>query len=98
MIRRKTIFFCLFIVILSILNYFINLYFDYPFKDWLETNYLPQIVSTFFTLIGIASIFTPITISKEITQKDIIEISLKTFEETKKENERNEKILRKNTF
>lgn len=66
--------------------------------NWIANSLFAQTVIIFLTLSGFINIFTPFTIQKEITEKDIADISLKNFEEKKKEDELNERILRKNSF
>jgi hypothetical protein len=96
--RKKTISVFGLAILLSIIYYLINLNFQNSLMNWIANSLFAQAVIIFLTLSGFINIFTPFTIQKEITEKDIANISLKKFEEKKKEDERNEKIRKENTF
>lgn len=97
-LRRKTIFVFISASVLSVIYCFINLYSKNWLMNWIGTSLIAQTIIIFLTLSGFVNIFTPFTIAKEITEKDILEIAQKTFEKKKEEDENTERKIRDNSF
>lgn len=87
--RKKTIFVFGFAIILSLSYYFINLYNENSFMTLIANSLLAQTIIIFLTLSGFINIFTPFTIQREITKKDIEEISASKIIEQNKTEEQN---------
>lgn len=96
--RRKSIFVFGLAIILSFGYYLLNRYLENSFMNWIANNLPAQTFIMFLTLSGFINIFTPFTIQKEITEKDIAEIALKAVEEKKKNDELNEIIRQRASF
>lgn len=96
--RRKTIFVFGSAIILAGIYCLINFYFENWLMNYIASSLLAQTFIIFLTLSGFINIFTPFTIQKEITEKDIAEIALKAVEEKKNKNEQNEIIRKQNSF
>ena len=87
--RKKTIFIFGLAIILSLSYYFINQYSKNSLMTLIANNLLAQTIIIFLTLSGFINIFTPFTIQKEITKKDIEEISASKIIEQNKTEEQN---------
>jgi multisubunit Na+/H+ antiporter MnhC subunit len=96
--RRKTIFVFGLAFVLSVMYSIINLYSKNWLMNWIGTNLIAQTIIIFLTLSGFINIFTPFTIAKEITEKNISEIALFTLEKKKEEDKNNERMIRENSF
>jgi hypothetical protein len=96
--RRKSIFVFGLAISLSMSYYYINLYFENWFMNWIANSLFAQTVIIFLTLSGFINIFTPFTIQKEITEKDVAEIALTRFKEKEKEDELNDLIKEHASF
>jgi hypothetical protein len=96
--RKKTIVVFAIAIILSAIYYLSNLYSNNAVLTWISNNLLAQTFIIFLTLSGFINIFTPFTIQKEITEKDIEEISNSKIIENQKKEEQNKKIREQATF
>jgi hypothetical protein len=96
--RKKTIIVFSLAIILSTIYYLANLYTNNAVLTWISNNLIAQTFIIFLTLSGFINIFTPFTIQKEITEKDIEEISNSKIVEHQKSEEQNKRIREQATF
>lgn len=96
--RRKTIFVFLLAIALSGVYYFVNVYTQNGLLKWFSENLFAQTIMIFLTLSSFINIFTPFTIQKEITQKDIEQKAAKVVEEKKRLDEEYERAKRDATI
>lgn len=96
--RKKTIFVFTIAILISMIYYISNIYFDNRIMIWISNNLLAQTIIIFLTLSGFINIFTPFTIQKEITKKDIEEISSEKIIEQHKIDEENKIIKDRASF
>ena len=96
--RKKTIIVFSIAIILSVVYYLTNFYSNNALLTWISNNLLAQTFIIFLTLSGFINIFTPFTIQKEITEKDIEEISTFKIVERQKTEEINRRDREQNTL
>lgn len=89
--RKKTIVVFAFAILISLIYYFINTWFNNVLMTWISNSLLAQTIIMFLTLSGFINIFTPFTIQKEITKKDIETISTSKIIEQQKTEEQNKR-------
>lgn len=90
--RKKTIFVFTIAVLISLIYYLTNIYLNNVLLTWISNSLLAQTIIMFLTLSGFINIFTPFTIQKEITKKDIETISTSKIIEQQKTEELNKRI------
>jgi hypothetical protein len=90
--RKKTIIVFSTAIILSAIYYLTNLFSNNAVLTWISNNLLAQTFIIFLTLSGFINIFTPFTIKKETTEKDIEEISNAKIVENQNTEEQNKRI------
>jgi hypothetical protein len=83
---------------LSVIYYLANLYSNNAVLTWISNNLLAQTFIIFLTLSGFINIFTPFTIQKEITERDIEEISNSKIVEHQRTKEQNKRIREQASF
>jgi preprotein translocase subunit SecE len=89
--RKKTIVVFVFAILISLIYYLINTCFNNVLMTWISNSLLAQTIIMFLTLSGFINIFTPFTIQKEITKKDIETISTSKIIEQQKTEEQNKR-------
>lgn len=97
-LKNKKIVLFLIVLIFSISIYFLDLHFRGKIFDFISNNALSKITTIFLTVAGLIGLFYPFNLKKDISEKDISEISRKTIEQDTKERERNKRIEERSKF
>lgn len=96
--KNKNKLFILGTLIFSIVSYYIDDHFGGRIFTFLSSNTISKILTIFLTLGGIISLFHPFTIKKELSKTDISKISKNTYEASKEEEKRNQRLEDQATF
>lgn len=88
----------LLVLLAAIITYLIDLLLEGKFFELIGSFAISKIIAIFFTIGGVVSLFLPFSFRKEISEKDISNISKNTIETTEKENRMNKRIEDQATF
>lgn len=95
---HKHIIAILLVLLAAITTYQIDLWLNGKFLELIGNFAISKITAIFFTIAGFVSLFFPFSFRKEMSDKDISNISKKTIDTTDKENRMNKRLEDQATF